>query len=279
MAQTLASGVVIPAPGDRISAAGVQEMRTLGASVNTGLALTQAQTAQTDLQSRARDADLADQVAGMEGMAYVGAWESGTSYRINDVVTHGGDSWARLTAGSAGEPGADPAAWGLVARKGDGGGFGELSETAVTGLYDTVQSTGPGYDSGPQIFMPSGGAVDPANTGTISLRRLGPLVYGRIDGVMVSAGAQGTWLWGNGIPGGYRTNGYGQAVDVTAGYASQEGLNKASRHRLAISDNDLYYIGYLHGATATAPGPARDDGTRRIYGFLPPWLTDDPIPT
>ena len=140
MAQTLASGVVIPAPGDRISAAGVQEMRTLGASVDTGLALTQAQTAQTDLQARARDADLADQIAGMEGMTYVGAWESGRTYRINDVVTHGGDSWARLTAGSAGEPGASPTDWGLVARKGDGGGFGELAETAVTGLYDTVDS-------------------------------------------------------------------------------------------------------------------------------------------
>ena len=138
MAQTLASGVVIPAPGDRISASGVQEMRTLGASVDTGLSLAQAQVAQTDSQSRARDADLADQVAGMEGMTYVGAWESGTSYRINDVVTHGGGSWARLTAGSAGEPGADPAAWGLVARKGDGGGFGELTETGTPGLWEGV---------------------------------------------------------------------------------------------------------------------------------------------
>lgn len=138
MAQTLASGVVIPAPGDRISASGVQEMRTLGASVDTGLSAAQAQVAQVDAQSRARDADLADQVAGMEGMTYTGVWEPGRVYRINDVVTHGGDSWARLTAGSAGEPGVDPAAWGLVARKGDGGGFGELSETDVPGLYDTA---------------------------------------------------------------------------------------------------------------------------------------------
>ena len=139
MAQTLASGVVIPDPGDRISAAGVQEMRTLGASVDSGLSLAQAQVAQVDAQSRARDADLADQVAGMEGMTYVGAWESGTSYRINDVVTHGGDSWARLTAGDAGEPGTSPTDWGLVARKGDGGGFGDLAETVVPGLYDTVE--------------------------------------------------------------------------------------------------------------------------------------------
>lgn len=165
MAQTLASGVVIPAPGDRISAAGVQEMRTLGATTDAALS-GRASLAYVDDQvterynqavsyassvasaSIARDDALGDQIAGMEGMTYIGAWEAGRTYRINDVVAHGGDSWARLTAGSAGEPGASPTDWGLVARKGDGGGFGELSETAVTGLYDTVASVGPGYDSG-----------------------------------------------------------------------------------------------------------------------------------
>lgn len=140
MAQTLANGVVIPAPGDRISAQGVAEMRTLGASVNTGLAVAQAQVAQADAQSRARDRDLEDQIAGAEGMSYVGVWEPGRVYRINDVVTHGGDSWARFTAGSDGEPGVDSSAWGLVARRGAGGGFGELSETDVSGLYETVDS-------------------------------------------------------------------------------------------------------------------------------------------
>ena len=108
MAQTLANGVVIPQPGDRISSAGVDEMRALGASVNAGLGAASAQIGQVDVQSRARDDALADQVAGMEGMTYVGAWESGRTYRINDVVTHGGGSWARLTAGSTGEPGASP---------------------------------------------------------------------------------------------------------------------------------------------------------------------------
>ena len=174
MAQTLASGVVIPAPGDRISAAGVQEMRTLGASVNTGLALTQAQTAQTDLQSRARDAALADQVAGMEGMAYVGAWESGRVYRINEVVTHGGDSWARLTAGSTGEPGADPVAWGLVARRGAGGGFGELSETDVTGLYDTVPPTDTTPDTGTLTVT---SAFPQVTNGAVWIRRFGRTVH------------------------------------------------------------------------------------------------------
>lgn len=278
MAQTLANGVVIPAPGDRISAAGVQEMRTLGASVNTGLALTQAQTAQTDLQSRARDAALADQIDGMEGMTYVGAWEPGRVYRINDVVAHGGDSWARLTAGSAGEPGASPTDWGLVARKGDGGGFGELSETDVPGLYAPVQSAGPTYDSGPRRFTPTGGIIDPANTGSIVLQRLGRAVYCRIDGLLVVPGALDTWLWPNGIPTGFTIGEFGLVVDVTGGYTGQVGMNGAVRHRLTVYQNDLRYVGYLHGATATTVEASRADQTRRIYGWLPSWITDDPEP-
>ena len=209
MAQTLASGVVIPAPGDRISASGVQEMRTLGASVDTGLALTQAQVAQVDAQSRARDADLADQVAGMEGMTYVGAWESGRTYRINDVVTHGGDSWARLTAGSAGEPGASPTDWGLVARKGDGGGFGELTETSVPGLWEGVdvgvearlapleQDTG---DRDITSLVPN--LV--AGSGHWTIRRAGRWVYMNLYNLTFTPTSGSTWIQAGFLPVGFR---------------------------------------------------------------------------
>lgn len=146
-----------------------------------------------------------------------------------------------------------------------------LSEMMVADATATV-------DTGPVVGTPSGYAIDPDNTGTIELRRRGDVVHCRVNGVMVSAGAQGTWLWGNGIPLGYRPNDYGQVVDVPAGYQSQDGINNASRHRIVISGNDLYYVGYLHGVNAYEPGPARDNGTRRIYGFLPPWITDDPAP-
>lgn len=208
MAQTLSSGVVIPAPGDRISAAGVQEMRTLGASVNTGLAITQAQTSQTDLQSRARDADLADQIAGMEGMTYIGAWEPGRIYRINDVVTHGGDSWARLTAGDAGEPGADPAAWGLVARKGDGGGFGELTETDVAGLYETVDN---GIESRIAALERDTGTIDVTSSfpqvtnGSVTIRRYGPMVHVTLYDVDFAGVTPPTLFYPEGtLPPGYR---------------------------------------------------------------------------
>lgn len=189
MAQTLSEGPVVPNAdgGEAISATGVAELRTLGATTNSALAGIRvsaeaaAQTASAaDSTSRARDAALEGLIAGMEGMTYVGAWDPGTTYRINDVVTHGGDAWARLTAGSVGEPGASPTDWGLVARKGDGGGFGELSETDVDGLYDTVDNgiearlAAIEYDSGTLDITASFPEV---TNGSIQVRRVGATVH------------------------------------------------------------------------------------------------------
>ena len=135
------------------------------------------------------------------------------------------------------------------------------------------------YDSGPRRFTPTGGIIDPANAGSIILHRIGNTVYCRIDGLMVIPGALETWLWPNGIPAGFTIGEFGQVVDVTGGYTSQAGMNGAVRHRLTVYQNDLRYVGYLHGATATTVEASRSDQTRRIYGWLPAWLTPDPIPT
>lgn len=159
MAQTLANGIVVPNSdgGEAISSTGVAELRAVGTTADSALgalrstalaaagdatAAAVAASAKADavaLESVARDDALADEIAGMEGMKYVGTWVAGTVYRINDVVQYAGDAWARLTAGAVGEPGVSATDWGLVARKGDGGGFGELTETEVIGLYDTVE--------------------------------------------------------------------------------------------------------------------------------------------
>lgn len=156
-------GIIAPANSENI-VTGAAEMQTLGSTaasaiddleasvgaelagkastgyVDAGLGSASSYTASVESASLARDDVLAADIAGMEGLDYVGAWEAGRTYRVNDVVTHGGDSWARLTVGPSGEPGASPEDWGLVARKGDGGGFGELAETAVPGLYETVDN-------------------------------------------------------------------------------------------------------------------------------------------
>lgn len=217
MATTYPEGPVAPGPGDWIPEDGVRHLHTLAGSTDAALAgkastgyvdaglydvrgfadqrFVQAasNTTAVEAASIARDDALAADIAGMEGMTYVGAWAPGTTYRINDVVTHGGDSWARLTTGSSGEPGGSPTDWGLVARKGDGGGFGELSETAVTGLYETVEPE----PSGPVSWADLTGkpATYPSTVADVDglTAALGRIVVDRsagervlIDGVMVS---------------------------------------------------------------------------------------------
>lgn len=154
--ESLPNGVLVPKGSELISRSGVDEMRALGMSADAAMAV------------------IKGQIEGLEGMTYVGAWSSGVEYQVNNVVTHGGDSWARLTAGSAGEPGADPAAWGLVARKGDGGGFGDLTETAVTGLYDTVPPASTLPDTG---FLTVTANFPQVTRGSVTVRRLGATVY------------------------------------------------------------------------------------------------------
>lgn len=217
MPVTLPNGVIVPnADGQElISATGVAEMRALGSSADAQLAVAKAQVtsavqavSDADAGSRARDAVLEAAIAGMEGMTYVGAWESGATYRINDVVTHGGDSWARLTAGDAGEPGADPAAWGLVARKGDGGGFGELTETDVTGLYEAVDN---GIESRIAAIGRDTGAINVTSSfpqvtnGGVTIRRYGQMVHVTLYDVDFAGVTPPTLFYPEGtLPPGYR---------------------------------------------------------------------------
>lgn len=224
MAETLPYGPVVPNRTDRISKSGVDEIRTLGASVSGALGAGMSFTSTVDSAARARDDVLAADIAGMEGMTYVGAWEAGQTYRVNDVVTHGGDSWARLTAGSTGEPGVSATDWGLVARQGAGGGFGDLNETDVVGLYDTVEGsmtqdqvvglastlatkanlTHPMlYDSGWRDIT----ALVPATvaSGKVRLMRTGKTVWIDFEALQLQAPPSGTWhSWNALLPAGFR---------------------------------------------------------------------------
>ncbi|GAA4284832.1 hypothetical protein GCM10022261_23630 [Brevibacterium daeguense] len=55
-------------------------------------------------------------------------------------------------------------------------------------------------------------------------------------------------------------------------------LNRAARHRLSVQENDIAYVGFINNWNGTNVEPARADETRRIYGYLPSWFTDDPWP-
>lgn len=127
--------------------------------------------------------------------------------------------------------------------------------------------------------IPSGPAVDPAEPGVVQFRRVGDQVFCRVVGVAILPGASNAWLLPNGIPSGYRLGGVGQVTDVPGGYGNGAlQPNRAVRHRLSIQEDDIGYVGYIHNWNGTAVEAARADGSRRIYGTLPSWITDDPFP-
>lgn len=257
MAQTLSNGFVVPQRTDPISESGVDEMRLLGASGD-------ARVGQLDLQSRARDDDLADQIAGMDGMTYVGAWESGREYRINDVVTHGGDSWARLTAGSTGEPGADSTAWGLVARKGDGGGFGELTETSVPGLWEgadvgvEARLAALEYESGERDLT---ALLDGVTSGQLLVERAGHSVQMTFNDLEVEDQGSSYTAWGGLLPTGWRP-------------ASAVGY----RYFPLSPTSSTHSAGPMRVSKYGGIVVYDSDGGRTIRGTVT-WTTTDPVPT
>lgn len=127
--------------------------------------------------------------------------------------------------------------------------------------------------------IPSGPAVDPAEPGVVQFRRVGDQVFCRVVGVAILAGSSNAWLLPNGIPAGYRLGGVGQVADVPGGYGNGAlQPNRAVRHRLSVQEDDIGYVGYIHNWDGVTVEAARADGSRRIYGTIPPWITDDPFP-
>lgn len=148
-------------------------------------------------------------------------------------------------------------------------------------VADSTRTPGGGgslQDTGWINRTPTGAAVDPAEPGVMQLRRIGDQVYCRFNGVALLPGASNDWLAPNGLPPGFTAGDVGAVADAQGGYATIQQANRHARHRISISSNDIAYVGYIHNWNGVNVEPARDDGTRRIYGFLPPWITDDPFP-
>lgn len=148
-------------------------------------------------------------------------------------------------------------------------------------VADSTRTPGGGgslQDTGWINRTPTGAAVDPAEPGVMQLRRIGDQVYCRFNGVALLPGASNDWLAPNGLPPGFTAGDVGAVADAQGGYATIQQANRHARHRISISSNDIAYVGYIHNWNGVNVEPARGDGTRRIYGFLPPWITDDPFP-
>lgn len=135
-------------------------------------------------------------------------------------------------------------------------------------------------DTGWRSVIPNGPAADPAEPGVMRLRRIEDQVFCRLVGIATLPGVSNAWLAPNQIPAGFTLGGVGQVVDVPGGYGNgAQQPNRAVRHRISIQENDIAYVGYIHNWDGVNVESARDDGSRRIYGALPSWVTDDPWPS
>ena len=166
----------------------------------------------------------------------------------------------------------------IVAKR-DAGQIMPLSSYQMM-IADSTRTAGgeQSRDTGWVSTIPTGALVDPADPGTVDYRRIGDEVFCRLNGVSMLAGASNGWLAPNGIPAGFTIGSRGTIVDVPGGYANVDGVDRNARHRLSVQENDIAYIGYLHNWNGTAVEPARDNGSRRVFGYLPSWITDDQFP-
>lgn len=92
------------------------------------------------------------------GLTAKGVWTTGTTYAVNDLVTHNGGSYTSKTAQPASvvAPDLDAANWQLVAAKGD---TGETGATGPAGPKGDIGATG---SQGPQGEIGATGATGPA---------------------------------------------------------------------------------------------------------------------
>ncbi len=94
--------------------------------------------------------------AGVAGIAYRGAYSSGTNYGLNDGVVFGGATYISLAANNSGNtPDASPVFWGLLAAQGAQGAAGQAGSNGTDGATGATGAAGP---QGPQGLAGAAGA-------------------------------------------------------------------------------------------------------------------------
>lgn len=89
-------------------------------------------------------------------LQYRGAWNSGTLYRVNDVVYYSGSSYVATATSTGMTPSSSPAYWGHVADQGSAGATGPAGAAGATG------PAGPKGDTGAAGAAGTAGATGPA---------------------------------------------------------------------------------------------------------------------
>jgi hypothetical protein len=100
------------------------------------------------------DSPLTIAAGGFYGVAWQGAWDIATTYKINDVVSDHGSSFISLIDNNTGNPTNDTDSWGVIAETGatgatgPTGATGAIGTTGPTGATGTTGATGATGDTG-----------------------------------------------------------------------------------------------------------------------------------
>ena len=70
---------------------------------------------------------------GLAGLTWQGAWNSGTTYALNDAVSYNGSSYISIQAGTNQTPDTSPTFWSLLAQMGAAGATGPAGVNGATG--------------------------------------------------------------------------------------------------------------------------------------------------
>lgn len=144
--------------------------------------------------------------------------------------------------------------------------------TVLTAWLQRIWTAGTVRDDGWTTIDTSdtaGTIRDPANPGTLQLRRDGRRVTARLSGVGLTAGDGSGFIFLNDLPVGYR------AHDIPGPAACGElgdTHSTANRNRVHATTDDLYWVGWSSHTGFFAK--SRFTG-RTLQGELS-WITDDP---
>jgi hypothetical protein len=121
------------------------------------------------------------------GPNWMGNWDAGVSYAVNDAVSRNGSSYIAVAASTDRDPASASMFWSLLTSKGDKGDTGATGSTGATGAQGSKGDTGA---TGPQ-----GPKGDPGATGVTGPQ--GPVGITGPQGPPGPQGADGTALaWG-----------------------------------------------------------------------------------
>ena len=85
---------------------------------------------------------------GPTGLDWLGTWNSGTAYAVNDAVVYNGSSYISIQAGSNQEPDTSSSYWTLLAQSGAAGATGPQGPQGTTGATGATGPTGPQGSTG-----------------------------------------------------------------------------------------------------------------------------------